>query len=195
MWRASLRTYIGHIGKGARTVALCMALCVALSTALSLAGCGFALRGDYVLPYTGVYVAAPANSPISDTLRRELQGVKKFEPNAKAAQAQLNIVLEERDKKILSLSGAGRVREFQLKTVVQFQLVDATGAVIIATNELSLIRRMSFDDAQVVSKSQEEALLFADMEKDIAGQIMRRVSVAAGLVSGNIAASTTPKTP
>jgi LPS-assembly lipoprotein len=153
----------------------------ALTLALSLSGCGFALRGDYVLPYTGVYVAAPANSQISNTLRRELQASQKFEPDAKAAQAQLNIVLEERDKKILSLSGTGRVREFQLKTIVQFQLVEASGAVIIATNELSLSRRMSFDDTQVVSKQQEEALLFADMEKDIAGQIMRRITVASGL--------------
>ena len=152
----------------------------ALTLALSLSGCGFALRGDYALPYTGVYVAAPANSQMLNTLKRELQASQKFEPDAKAAQAQLNIVLEERDKKILSLSGTGRVREFQLKTVVQFQLVEASGAVIIATNELSLSRRMSFDDTQVVSKQQEEALLFADMERDIAGQIMRRIAVVAG---------------
>lgn len=148
--------------------------------ALSPTACGFALRGDYVLPYTGVYIAAPANSQIINMLRRELEATQKFEPNAKAAQAQLNIVLEERDKKILSLSGTGRVREFHLKTVVQFQLVEATGAVLIATNELSLSRRMSFDDTQVVSKQQEEALLFADMERDIAGQIMRRIAVVAG---------------
>lgn len=156
------------------------AACILTATSM-LSGCGFALRGDYVVPYAGVYVSAGPNSQIVNTLKRELQATNKFEPNAKAAHAQLNIVLEDRDKKILSLSGAGRVREFQLKTTVQFQLVEATGAVIIATNELSLIRRMSFDDAQVVSKQQEEALLFADMEKDIAGQIMRRITVASNL--------------
>ncbi len=166
----------------------CYAVCLFAAVA-SLAGCGFALRGDYVVPYTGVFISAAPNSQIISTLKRELQATNKFEPNAKAAQAQLNIVLEDRDKKILSLSGAGRVREFQLKTTVQFQLVEATGAVIIATNELSLVRRMSFDDAQVVSKQQEEALLFADMERDIAQQIMRRVTVASNLVKSDLAKS------
>ena len=162
------------------------ALGLTLGTMLSLAGCGFALRGDYVVPYAGVFVNAPPNSQIVGNLKRELQASNKFEPNAKAAAVQLNIVLEDRDKKILSLSGAGRVREFQLKTTVQFQLVEANGTVAIATNELSLIRRMSFDDTQVVSKSQEEALLFADMEHDIAQQIMRRITAPAAQV-------TTPK--
>jgi LPS-assembly lipoprotein len=167
------------------------AVCV-FAAAASLAGCGFALRGDYVVPYAGVFISAAPNSQIISTLKRELQATNKFEANAKVAQAQLNIVLEDRDKKILSLSGAGRVREFQLKTTVQFQLVEATGAVIIATNELSLTRRMSFDDTQVVSKQQEEALLFADMERDIAQQIMRRVTVASNLAKGDLSKSTPP---
>lgn len=142
-----------------------------------LAGCGFQLRGEYNVPFASVYVAAPATSQVAAKLRRELSNSPtRLMFEAKGAEAQLNIPSEKRDRIILSLSGAGRVREYQLKLTVQYQLVDSKGAVAIPTSEIQLQRIMTYDDSQIIAKQQEEALLYQDMESDAMQQILRRMT-------------------
>ncbi len=143
---------------------------------LCLASCGFQLRGSYELPYQGVFVAAPSASLVASNIRRELTGsTTKVLPSAKDADAQLNILEERRDRQILSLSGAGRVREYELRMVVRYQLLDGQGASVIPVSEIRLSRILAYDDSKIIAKQQEEAMLYTDMEKDAVGQILRRM--------------------
>jgi LPS-assembly lipoprotein len=57
-----------------------------------------------------------------------------------------------------------------------YTLTDAKGAVLIPRTEMNLNRIMSFDDAFVLAKQQEEVLLYKDMENDVVQQILRRLS-------------------
>ncbi len=144
---------------------------------LTLTACGFHLRGEYNVPFTSVFVSATGASQVAVTLRRELtNSPTKLLPSAKDAEAQLNITGEKRERIILSLSGAGRVREYQLKVYVFYQLIDNKGAVVIPTSEIQLQRIMTYDDSQVIAKQQEEAMLYKDMEQDAANQILRRMT-------------------
>ena len=144
---------------------------------LNLAGCGFHLRGQYTLPFTSVYVSAPDASVVATELKRELSNSPAMlMATAKGADAQLNIINARRDRQILSLSGAGRVREYELKLRVSYQLVDAKGGVLISTSEIQLSRILSYDDSRIIAKQQEEALLYQDMERDAVGQILRRMA-------------------
>ena len=121
----------------------------AASTFLCLTGCGFQLRGSYELPYQGVFVSAPSASSVARDIRRELTGgTTRVLPSAKDADAQLNILEERRDRQILSLSGAGRVREYELKMVVRYQLVDGKGGTIIPVSEIRLSRILAYDDSK-----------------------------------------------
>ena len=151
---------------------------VALAAVLGLlSACGFHLRGEFNVPFASVYVATTGASQVANVLKRELgNSPTKLMPSAKDAEAQLNISAEKRERIILSLSGAGRVREYQLKVNVRYQLVDSKGAVAIPTSEIQLQRIMTYDDSQVIAKQQEEALLYKDMEQDAASQILRRMS-------------------
>ncbi|MBL8511629.1 MAG: hypothetical protein JNM52_08275 [Betaproteobacteria bacterium] len=145
-------------------------------TALLLTACGFQLRGSYALPYKSVFVSAPASSSVASLIRRTIaDGPTQVVASGKDADGQLNIVEELRDKQILSLSGAGRVREYTLRLVVRYQLVDGRGAVIIPTSEIQLSRILAYDDSQIIAKQQEELIFFQDMEKDAVGQILRRM--------------------
>jgi LPS-assembly lipoprotein len=150
----------------------------AIATGLiaTLAGCGFQLRGSYELPYKSVHIAAPGTSLVASNLRRDLtNNAIKIAPESKSAEAQITITNERRDRQILSLSGAGRVREYQLRFWVNYQVTDAAGRVLIPTSEIQLTRILTYDDRQVIAKQQEEALLYSDMEKDAVGQILRRM--------------------
>jgi LPS-assembly lipoprotein len=142
-----------------------------------VSACGFHLRGEYNVPFSSVFVSSTGTSQVAKRLQRELtNSPTKLTTTAKDAEAQLNIVDEKRDRLILSLSGGGRVREYQLKITVRYQLVDSKGGVAIPTSEIQLQRILTYDDSQVIAKQQEEALLYQDMERDAAAQILRRMS-------------------
>ncbi len=130
-----------------------------------------------MLPFSSVFVSAPGGSVVATELRRELANIPtKLMPSAKDADAQLNIIEDRRDRQILSLSGAGRVREYELKLRVVYQLIDAKNGVVIPTSEIQLSRILSYDDSRIIAKQQEEALLYQDMERDAVAQILRRMT-------------------
>jgi LPS-assembly lipoprotein len=153
--------------RAAATVLLCAAL----------SSCGFQLRGQYTMPFASVFVSTPGGSVVAATLKREItNSPAKLMTAAKDAEVQLNIIEDRRDRQILSLSGAGRVREYELKLRVSYQLVDGKGRVFIPASAIELSRILSYDDSRVIAKQQEEALLYQDMERDVVGQILRRMT-------------------
>lgn len=98
--------------------------------------------------------------------------------DAAQAEARLQILSNSRGREILSLTGAGKVREYQLTQRLRFQLLDKTGAPLIAPTSLTARREYTFDDSQVLGKEQEENLLYRDMQNDLVQQLMRRLAAA-----------------
>ena len=142
-----------------------------------LSACGFQLRGEYALPFASVFVSTPGASIVATEIKRELANIPtKLMANANGADAQLSILEDRRDRHILTLSAAGRVREYELKVRVTYQLIDSKGSVLIPTSEIQLSRILSYDDSRIIAKQQEEALLYQDMERDAVGQILRRMT-------------------
>jgi LPS-assembly lipoprotein len=146
---------------------------------LLLAGCGFRLRGTAEVPFQTVYVPG-ATSGIALDLKRNIQvGTKaRVVDDPKAADAVLQFTEETREKEILSLTGTGRVREFQLRYRVGFRVHDGKGADYVPPSKIQLTRDVTFNDAEILAKEQEEQLLFRDMQTDMVQQIMRRLAAA-----------------
>lgn len=169
-------------GAIARQSASSRALRFAFSAALAAftAACGFQLRGQASLPFETLYVAVPDASLLTAELKRNIiAGTHTKLVNSPAqAQAVLDLTGEERSKTILSLSTAGRVREFQLRYRLSFRVHDAKGRDYLPLSEIRLTRDISFNDAQVLSKEAEELLLFRDMQSDMVQQILRRLAAA-----------------
>jgi len=169
------------------------ALLLALATLL--AGCGFQLRGSSSLPFDTLYV--PTSSSVAVELKRNIAaGTQTRTVNTPAeAQAQLVITQDLREKVILSLNTAGRVREFQLRHKVGFRVVDARGREYLPLNEITLTRDVSFNDAQLLAKEAEETLLYRDMQTDMVQQMLRRLGGATIPTSEPNAASAAPAKP
>lgn len=154
-------------------------LTLVLSAALLLSGCGFHLRGPADLPFSSLYVQAPPSSQFATQLKRVVAASSATEvvDDAKAAQATLQLVVEQREKEILSLSGTGRVREFQLRYRIRYRVVDNAQRELVPTSEILLRRDFSFNDQEALSKESEEALLYRDMQTDAVQQLLRRLQV------------------
>lgn len=153
---------------------------IALLCTLLIAGCGFKLRGAADLPFDTLYVQAPVGSQFAQQFRRVVTAGSstRIVDDAKTAAATLALVSESREKSILSLSGAGRVREFQLRYRMTYRLLDKNAVETIPASEILLTRDFSFNDQETLSKESEEALLFRDMQNDAVQQLVRRLQAA-----------------
>ena len=146
---------------------------------LALGACGFQLRGTADVPFETIYVPAVAGG-IGLELKRNIQaGTRaKVVDDVKQAEAILEFSQESREKEILSLTGTGRVREFQLRYVVGFRVHDGKGRDFVPATTVTLIRDITFNDSDVLAKETEEGLLYRDMQSDMVQQILRRLAVA-----------------
>ena len=144
-----------------------------------LAGCGFRLRGTANVPFETIHVPG-ATTGIALDLKRNIEAGTRARvvDDPKAAQALLQVTEEARSREILSLTSAGRVREFQLRYRVGFRVHDGKGGEFVPVSVIQLTRDMTYSDAEILAKEQEEQLLFRDMRTDMVQQILRRLASA-----------------
>ena len=142
-----------------------------------LAACGFQLRGAYSLPYESLYVAVPDYSVVGAGLKRAIRHTStRLADSAKDAQATFQPTGELKLPTILSLSSAGRVREKRLTYRYNYRIVDSKRRDLIAPVSVELFRDITYADSDVLAKTQEEDLLWRDMENDLVQQLMRRLA-------------------
>jgi LPS-assembly lipoprotein len=149
--------------------------------AVLLAGCGFQLRQAPDFAFDSILVTADPNSPLANQLRRSLAADGRVnvlpagtDPNQ--ANVVLEIPVEQREKVVVGLNASGQVREFQLRLRVTFRLHTPQGRELIPSTELLQTRDISFNEAAVLAKEAEEALLYRDMQTDVVQQLMRRLA-------------------
>ena len=164
-----------------RRVFLLFAASSASLALISLNGCGFALRKAPDFAFSTLYSGLSESSPLGVELKRSLQSTRKVKVISDArlineAQVVLDVLLDQREKVVLSLNASGQVREFQLRLRFGFRLRTLAGKELIPATEIALQRDISFNESAVLAKEAEEALLYRDMQSDVVQQIMRRLA-------------------
>ena len=152
---------------------------VVVVLALALTACGFQLRGSYSLPYESIYIGVADVSVIGAGLKRQIRASgTRLADSAKDAQATFLQTAEAKEPIILSLSSAGRVREKRLRYRYGYRVVDDKGRDLVAPGVIELNRDVTYADSDVLAKTQEEELLWRDMENDLVQQLLRRIATA-----------------
>jgi len=151
---------------------LLLALCL-----LTLAACGFQLRGMTEMGFKKLYLQKGNASLLAKELRRSLtsSGVEVV-TTPEEAEMLLELSGESIEKNILSLSGGGKVREYELIYRVTIRLREASSELWGAPQLIEQRRDYSYDDTQLLAKEGEEARLYSDMRSDSAREILRRLS-------------------
>jgi LPS-assembly lipoprotein len=97
----------------------------------------------------------------------------------KEEEATLRLLRESRDKVVHTITGSGRVYDFQLRLAVTYQLtVPGREEPIIPPTEVATTRLITYSEAAPTAKEAEEVLLYKDMQADLAGRILRQIAVA-----------------
>ena len=151
-----------------------------LAASALLSACGFQLRGSATLPYDTIYLQVPLGSPLATLFKRTVGpgGNTRFVNDAKSAAVTIEVTRELREKVILSLSGGGRVNEFQLRYRLFYRIKDKDLKDVLPPEEISLTRDLTYTDTEALGKEQEEAMLYRDMQGDAVRQMVRRLQIA-----------------
>lgn len=151
-------------------------LSLMLICTLLLAACGFQLRGSADLSFKNIHIQGNKLS-ISRDLTRSLKtnGIKIVE-NSEDAELFLELLGESNQKRILSLSGGGLVREFELHYQTTFRTRLPSNPIWSPAQTVQSQRSFSYNDNALLGKAEEEARLNTDMRNDAIREIIRRLS-------------------
>lgn len=148
-----------------------------LVSVLALTGCGFEMRGTADLAFKTLYIQGGNLSIKKDLIRSlKVNGVTVVE-DIENAELQLDLMSERRRQVILSLSGGGLVREYELVYNVDFRLRSPGQENWGAVQSIEGRRDYSFDDTDTLAKGLEQERLFEDMSNDAVREMMRLLVV------------------
>jgi len=144
---------------------------------LALTACGFHLRGQADLSFQNLYLKGSGAPAVAAELKRMLRtnGIKVVSV-PEQSEFQLELMSESSEKRILSLSGGGKVREFEILYRVNFRTRETGSELWGPMQTVDGRRDYSYDDTQLLAKEGEEARLNSDMRSDAVREIMRRLS-------------------
>ena len=155
-----------------------MAVALALGMSLTAAGCGFQLEGSGALPSAMEQTYVDAVRPSSEFLGslREVLRRRGLEVVSDAGQAGATLVITEDStgQRVLSVSARNIPREYEIYYAVTFSL-RVGSEPLVESESLVLTRGYTYDETQVLGKSQEEEVLRAALAEDLALQVVRRI--------------------
>jgi LPS-assembly lipoprotein len=149
---------------------------VVLLFLLAVSACGFQLRGVTELSFKYIYIQGAPLS-ISRELNQSLKsnGIQVVESKDQA-ELMLELLSEVNEKKILSLSGTGVVREYELNYSASFRTREPSNPIWSAPQTVQTRRDFSYNDNVLLGKAEEEVALNNDMYKNAVREIMRRLT-------------------
>jgi LPS-assembly lipoprotein len=151
-----------------------------LLLALIVAGCGFTLRGASLLPESMKQMTLQAddlNSELVEKLENELRrsGVELL-PNRPPSAAELRILGDRAEERVLSVSSSGRPKEYELYHTVVFEL-SVEGAEPFEPVSFTLTRDYFFDEQDILGKTEDASFLRDALTEDVARAIVRRAAL------------------
>ena len=154
---------------------------IAVAPVSGLIACGYRLRGMVDLPFKAIAITGSASPPMRADLQTAiLTGTDvKVAINPKDADLILDITNDISGREILAYNSNGQVSAYRLNIRVGFRAYDTSGAEIIPDSEIYMTRDMDFSNSTVLATDVQQAQFLTLMRKDLAIQILRRVSAAA----------------
>ncbi len=143
--------------------------------ALAMSACGFQLRGMMDFSFKSLHLQGKTLSISKDLKQAFKTNAIQVVNTAEDAEVLMELLSESNEKRILSLSGGGLVREYELNYKVSFRTRAQTSPTWSAPQTVQVRRDFSYDDKVLLGKAEEEERLNTDMRKDAVREMMRRL--------------------
>lgn len=145
-----------------------------------LAGCGFHLRGEAIIPDSlkVIYIqGVEMNRDLGRELKQSLTRngvivVSDYQQDS----AILTIVEYKVDRRVLSVGSDAKVNEVELYGFAEFKVIDAEGQVLSDQQRVEARRDLQFDQNQVIGTTEEARLLRQQLDQQLVQSILRRLA-------------------
>jgi LPS-assembly lipoprotein len=146
-----------------------------------LIACGYRMRGMVDLPFKAIAITGNPSPPLrADIQTAILTGTDvKVAINPKDADLILEITNDISGREILAYNSTGQVSAYRLNIRVGFRAFDLAGTEIIPDSEIYMTRDMDFSNTTVLATDVQQQQFLSLLRKDLAVQILRRVSASA----------------
>jgi LPS-assembly lipoprotein len=152
---------------------------VPLAAALVLSACGFHLQGRQPLPAEFAYTFVDTKDEQTDFVQDLRKALIASDVNVIRTRGSSGAVItvheDELTERVLSVSARNIPTEYELTYKVLFS-VTSGDKTLIDKEEIAVTRDISFDEAQLLAKEREQEILSEALARDLAAQVMRRLS-------------------
>ena len=146
-----------------------------------LIACGYRMRGMVDLPFKVIAITGNPSPPLRGDLQTAiLMGTDvKVAINPKDADLILEVTNEINGREILAYNSNGQISAYRLTIRAMFRAYDVAGGDIVPESEIYMTRDMDFSNTTVLATDVQQQQFLTLMRKDLAVQILRRISSAA----------------
>ena len=154
---------------------------IATAPLSGLIACGYRMRGIVDLPFKVIAITGNPSPPLRADLQTAiLTGTDlKVAINPKDADLILDISNEVNGREILAYNSNGQISAYRLTIRVMFRAYENAGGDIIPDSEIYTTRDLDFSNTTVLATDVQQQQFLTLMRKDLAVQILRRLSAAA----------------
>ncbi|TRX57360.1 LPS assembly lipoprotein LptE [Thalassomonas sp. M1454] len=143
-----------------------------------LSGCGFKLRGDYLLPeeFNTLYVSSVDKHGELTRMVKQHLSINEVEILTKSSvnAPELRILNDSLDRRTLSLFENGQVAEYELTYTVRYEVKFAQAET--QRFQFELYRNYQDNPDRALAKSRELTLLRSEMRSEAANKILRNLA-------------------
>jgi LPS-assembly lipoprotein len=139
------------------------------------------MRGMVDLPFKAIAITGNPSPPLRGDLQAAiLTGTDlKVAINPNDADLILDVSNEVNGREILAYNSNGQISAYRLTIRVMFRAYDITGGDIVPDSEIYMTRDLDFSNTTVLATDVQQQQFITLMRKDLAVQILRRISAAA----------------
>ena len=150
---------------------------ITLLTLLMITSCGFHLRGMTEVSFKTVSLEGKELS-FTKNLKKTLTSNKvAIVLPTENPELRIELLSEESEKRILSLSGQGLVREFEVFYRVRYRVKTADSETWSQENVLETRRDFTYSDSNLIGKEEEERQLNESMHNEAITNLFNQIQL------------------
>jgi LPS-assembly lipoprotein len=151
---------------------------ITLLTILMITSCGFHLRGMTEISFKTVSLEGKELS-FTKNLKKTLASNKvAIVLPTENPELRIELLSEESEKRILSLSGQGLVREFEIFYRVRYRVKTVDSETWSQENILETRRDFTYSDSNLIGKEEEERQLNESMRNEAITNLFNQIQLS-----------------
>ena len=150
---------------------------IALLMLLMIASCGFHMRGMTEISFKTISLEGKELS-FTKNLKKVLNSNKvAIVLPSENPELRVELIGEESEKRILSLSGQGLVREYEIFYRVRYRIKTLDSDIWSQENILETRRDFTFSDSNLIGKEEEERQLNQSMRDEAISSLFNQIQL------------------